>query len=214
MMPLKKIRGAKIAAGVLLCLMSLTFVQAETLFYRYKDQNGTLVLGNSVPPEAAKKGYQIVDAFGRVIKDIPAALTPEQIIERDRKLAEKAQKEEEVRKQREADELLLRLFSHPDDAARARDRKLQELDGLISLKRNNIEVLEKKVASQESRAADAERAGRAVPQDLLDEIQRDTSQVQRLQSEIAAHEKDREETTADYAQKIERLKFLLEKINN
>ncbi|WP_020406032.1 hypothetical protein [Hahella ganghwensis] len=194
-----------------LCISEL--VDAKTLLYRYRDDNGVLVLGTSIPPEYARKGYQIVDTFGRVVKDIPPALTPEQLAEQERLEKEKARQEELARQQEETDRTLLRLYSHPDDARRARDRRLQELDALINLKQNNIEANTKKIVELESKAADAERAGHKVPEQILQEISRLSEQNSTLENEIDSHQSDRDDIIREFGEQIERLEYLMKKIH-
>ncbi|WP_246840917.1 ABC transporter ATPase [Hahella sp. CCB-MM4] len=171
------------------------------------------MLGNSIPPEYARKGYQIVDTFGRVVKDVPPALTPEQIAEQERLKKEKARQEELARQQEEADRTLLRLYSHPGDARRARDRRLQELDALINLKRKKIEANDKKIVDLESRAADAERAGKKVPEQILHEIERLSEQKSTMENEIQSHQKDRNDIVEDFDEQIERLEYLMKQLH-
>ncbi len=196
-------------ACLLLGMFSIAdYTDAKTLLYRYRDNNGVLVLGNSVPPEFAHKGYQIVDTFGRVVREIPPALTPEQIAEQERLEEERQRQEELQRQQDEADRILMRLYSHPDDARRARDRRLQELDALMNLKAKTIETNQKKIVELESKAADAERAGKKVPEQILTEIARNTEQNVMLANEIADHKADREAIVLEFAEQIERLEYL------
>ncbi len=198
---------------VLLLSLSLWFtpVNAQTVFYRYKDANGVLVLSNSIPPEYAKKGYKIVDAYGRVIKDVPPALTPEQIAEKKRLEAEKARLAEEARKQKEADTLLLRLYSHPDDAIRARDRKLQEIDILTQQKTNTKKSVQNKIIELESQAANAERAGKKVPERVLNEIVDLQDEVARLDKDLVNLAESRSQEVTEYEAAIERLKVLIQR---
>ena len=99
---------------------------AQAQMYRYTDEHGQIVIGNTIPQEATRRGYDILSNSGRVIETIPPAPTPEEIAARE---AEK-QRQREAERQRQADELLLKRFTTPDQAVQAMHRKIRELEGL------------------------------------------------------------------------------------
>ena len=194
---------------VVFCLVSTTSVSAQN-YYRYKDANGRIVLSNSITPEFALKGYQIVDSHGRLIREVPPAPTPEELAEKKRLEAEKARQEEIARKQAEEDALLMRLYSHPDDAARARDRKLSEIDVLHSQKSNSLRSLNKKILELESKAANAERSGKKVSEQILEKIAGYYEETDRLKNELQAYEANKVKITEEFETKINRLKTLMQ----
>ena len=71
--------------------------QSEAGMYRYTDENGQVVISNTIPQEATKRGYDILGANGRVVETIPPAPTDEEIAARE---AEK-QRQEALKRQRE-----------------------------------------------------------------------------------------------------------------
>ena len=82
-----------------------------------------------------------------------------------------------------SDAQLLRIYSEPKDVDRARDRKLAELDGLISVAQSNLHSLRTQQANLQAKAAEFERAGREVPEHLL-------VQIDNIKAEQAGVEKD------------------------
>ncbi len=178
------------------------------VYYRYRDDAGKPVLSNLLPADVAQRGYQVVDSFGRVISEVAPALTPEQIAERDRKQAEQSKQAEIIRQQEEADLALLKQFPRREDAIRARDRRIAELDTLIVFKRSAVLRSESKIEEQENQAAVMEKTGRAVPEILKETVSRERAQVEKLKAEISVHEVDKEAVFKEYEQKIERLDFL------
>lgn len=197
----------------LLCFC-LAFTSVETnaqatLYYRYKDGQGQTVLSNILPPDAVGRGYQVVDRFGQVIEEVAPALTPEQIAERDRRLAEEARRKEAARLQAEQDAALLRQYPTPDDAIRARDRRLAEIEALIIFKSNSIQSLEKKIGEQEASAANFEKTGRAVPQVVLDNIVRDRARRDELAAEVAVHIEDKASVETEFNGYIQRLNEII-----
>lgn len=177
---------------------------ADARMYRYQDDNGQVVISNTVPQEATLRGYEILNKQGRVVEQVAPAPTAEEIAART---AEEQRLEAEAL-QRAADQALLRRFSHPDDAVRAMNRKVRELEGLNQLKRGNISVIVSQLDTEQSRAADLERAGREVPDTSLQRIDRLQSQVQDIEREIAAQNVEIETTREAYLQSIERLEII------
>lgn len=180
---------------------------ANAQMYRYTDAQGQVVIGNTIPQEATKRGYDILGSNGRVVETIPPAPTKEEIAARE---AEKKRQEERER-QREQDELLLKRYSHPDQAVEAMHRKVREMNGLIQLKRGNIAVISSQLNNEQSRAADMERAGREIPQTTLDKIRRLESQIEEIEQDIASQHEDIVELKQSYRKDIQRLEVITDK---
>ncbi|SNB57998.1 protein of unknown function [Marinobacter sp. es.042] len=175
--------------------------QAAANMYRYTDENGQIVISSTIPQEATKRGYDILNDNGRVIDTIPPAPTEEEIAARE---AEK-QRQKELAEQREQDRALLKRFSHPDQAVRAMHRKIRELEGLIQLKRGNISVISSQLDNEQSRAANMERAGREIPEGTLEKIRRLESQIRDIEREITSQTQEIEELRKAFEADIERL---------
>ena len=172
--------------------------------YRYKDDNGQMVISNTVPQEASTRGYEILNSQGRVVECVDAAPTEEELRQR----SEQERKQQEAEAQRDRDKALLRRYRHPNDAVRALHRKIEELEGLIQLKRGNISVIESQLDTEQSRAADLERSGREIPDATLDKIERLQTQIQDIEGEIATQAGEIEQIREDYREDIERLELI------
>ncbi len=193
----KLLTSVKFISAVLL----LGPVAATAGMYRYIDENGQMVISNTVPQEATRRGYDILGSQGQVLDSVAPALTEEEIAARE---AEK-QRQKELEKQREQDRLLLKRFSSADQAVRAMHRKITELESLIQLKRGNISVLTSQLDSEQSRAANMERAGKAIPEVTLTKIRRLEGQVRSIEREIESQQQDIEELKDEYKADIRRL---------
>ena len=175
----------------------------EIVFYRYVDSRGQTVLDRQgVPPEYSSKGYEVLNQRGRVIQVVPPALSSEQLIK-----AQAAAQSAKV--QADADARLLRLYGSLTDIDRAKARKLAELDALISAAQGNIQALTAQQAALQSQAADQERAGRQVPQGLMDQISDVQDQQANLKADILRYQNVRQQTDKDFAQDRARLQVLL-----
>lgn len=199
---MKRLTRHVLAATTVATLLGGSLAEART--YRYTDENGRPVISNTVPQEAAKRGYEILNQQGRVIDRVEPAPTAEEIAERKAR----KQREKERARQRELDRQLLKRFSHPDDAVRAMHRKIQELQGLNQLKRGNISVIENQLEDEQTRAANTEREGREVPDAVLEKIRRLQAQIDEIEHEIAAQNQDIEKIRAEYLKDIRRLETL------
>lgn len=196
----KRLIAFSAAASAFLLSLSMT-TQAEADMYRYSDEKGQLVISNTIPQRATKRGYDILNSNGRVIETIPPAPTEAEIVARE---AEK-QRQKELTLQREKDARLLKRFSHPDQAIKAMHRKLDELRGLIQLKRGNISVISSQLDNDQSRAADMERNGRKIPDATLNKIHRLESQIRDIEREISWQAQEIDALKQTFEKDIKRL---------
>ncbi|MCK0165188.1 DUF4124 domain-containing protein [Marinobacter sp. S6332] len=196
----KRLTVFSAAATALLLSLGIT-TQAEAGMYRYTDEEGRVVISNTIPQPATKRGYDILNSNGRVVEVIPPAPTDEEIAARE---AEK-QRQEKLAIQREKDTRLLKRFSHPDQAIKAMHRKLGELQGLIQLKRGNISVISSQLDSEQSRAANMERTGQKIPDATLEKIRRLESQIRDIEREISWQAQEIESLKQTYEKDIKRL---------
>ncbi len=198
-MSMKRLTRFSLAASASTLLLAATVAEAQ--MYRYTDENGQMVISNTIPQEASRRGYDILNSQGRVVESVAPAPTAEEIAARE---AEK-ERQEAQKRQQEQDRKLLKRFSHPDQAVRAMHRKVRELEGLSQLKRGNISVIVSQLNNEESRAADMERAGREVPEATLEKIRRLEAQVHDIEREIATQNAEIQDLRDGYEADIRRL---------
>ncbi|MCP1619290.1 chromosome segregation ATPase [Pseudomonas otitidis] len=172
---------------------------AQAELYRYTNEKGVTVLDRlGVPPQFIDKGYEVLNDQGRVVKTVPPAPTLE---ERQRMQADKARAG--------SDAQLLRLYTSVEDVDRALQRKLSELDGLITVAKGNQQSLRTQQANLQAQAADNERAGRQVPEALVAQIDNVRSEYKRLDDDIARYQDERKKAQATFAADRARLAELL-----
>lgn len=189
------------AIALLAALGILVSTGAQAGMYRYKDENGQLVISNTIPQEATKRGYEILGNNGRVVETVAPAPTEEEVAAREAK----KERERQAELQRQEDKKLLDRYSHPNQAVRAMHRKVREMEGIIQLKRGNISVISSQLDSEQSRAADLERSGRDVPEASLDKIRRLESQIDDIEQEIADQRRQIEDMKNLFKADIKRL---------
>ncbi|BBT14112.1 DUF4124 domain-containing protein [Metapseudomonas otitidis] len=187
------------AIRLALILGAMAPLAAQAELYRYTNEKGVTVLDRlGVPPQFIDKGYEVLNDQGRVVKTVPPAPTLE---ERQRMQADKARAG--------SDAQLLRLYTSVEDVDRALQRKLSELDGLITVAKGNQQSLRTQQANLQAQAADNERAGRQVPEALVAQIDNVRSEYKRLDDDIARYQDERKKAQATFAADRARLAELL-----
>lgn len=176
--------------------------------YRYVDKSGQMVISNTVPQEASTRGYDILNAQGRVIETVAPAPTEADLAER----AARKARDHRAQQQLLDDTKLLRRYSHPDDVVRAMHRKLNEMQSLSQLKQGNISVIVNQLDEEQSRAADMERSGREIPEAALSKIDRLQSQIRDIEREITVQNSEVETVRKKFMRDIRRLEEITGKV--
>ena len=194
---------------VIFALMFTASSIAAKRFYRFEDENGNRVIRDTIPPDLVHKGYDVLGADGRVLKTVPRALTADEIKELEKNQQTDEQRAQQAAIQEAADKKLLTIFSAPKDAERARERKLEALDVLISVNKGNITRLKSEFDLAQQEAAANERASVPVPEHLIEKMDRIDRQIQKLEANIQEKELEKEAVRQQYAKDIDRLIYLM-----
>ncbi|MCX4187948.1 DUF4124 domain-containing protein [Methylophaga sp. OBS4] len=222
-MMIRKIVCLSISA---LCLISFSVFSVAGQLYRFVDENGVLTLSRSLPPEAAQRGYDIVDDKSmRLIERVTPAPTADEIVElkkqqqreaEAKRQAEIAAQEAEKQRQKRAiyDHTLLTTYQNEAELIRARDTDLNYRKEQIAIHQEKLPKLEKYLLDLQKEAADKELSGGKISKNMqkrLDTTQQEIAvrqqAIEQLQSEI--------ETLSDnYSRDLSRLRALLEARNN
>ena len=171
----------------------------------WKDKSGKVVgCGDKVPPEFEDAATKELDRRGITRKTTETA--EEQARQAAQEGALAKQKEEEKKRlaeQRRRDQALLNTYANDREIDQRRDRELQEVDRLLG----QLEGLHKSAAGRrtdaEARLAAAEKARK--PADLIkDEVARAEADLAKLDKNIAAKNKEKEDIRARYAETKQR----------
>ncbi|KAF0812460.1 hypothetical protein IGB42_03129 [Andreprevotia sp. IGB-42] len=156
---------------------ALLSMPVEAKLYRWVDENGKVQYSDKPPLTDPKSGVSEVDSTGRVVKEPPKKISPE----------EKARQQEELALQKEQqrrDRALLQSFSKPEEVDLLRDRQIDTIKGGIQtngLRRQSaqekLDRIDKQIAGMQKRKkqipADLD-ADRAVAQKEIDDIDADS----------------------------------------
>ncbi len=190
--------------GPVCCLLALGLLASNMSYaieyYRYPDERGIMVINSQgVPPHLIGNGYEVLSEQGRVVRVVPRAPTPEEY--------RKMQADEE---QTKSDRQLMMLYTRVEDIDRARDRKVSDINGQISIARGNLLSVNSLKADLQGQAASQERAGRKVPAELLKQIEDVTVDQQRLQQQVARYMQSKKDVENLFASDKLRLIKLLD----
>ena len=156
-----------------LCLLFLLagsfFANAEDaktkskVLYRYINEQGSKVIGQTIPPQYVRAGYEIVAVNGEVIKVVPAAPSDAD--------AERVAKEKKIAKIQERIDLQLRrTYSNANEIDAAKARFLHDSRNNINILQANLLSVNAQLKQQENHAASLERNGQKVPDEVINNI--------------------------------------------
>lgn len=194
-------------SALFFALMSLSPMVFAAKLYRF-NVDGQQILKDHVPPEYAQLGYEVLNGRGYVIKQVDPAPTAEELAAMAAQKAIAEARLERVNLQRENDLALLRVYSQPSDVERARQRKVDEIDGSIGLNRRRIIDLSDKLERAQGRAANEERSGYKVPAEMRLEIAQLQTQIREVHASIKERQTEKIESTKAFAADYFRMQFL------
>ena len=164
--------------------MGLASTAAGAELFRYRNSDGVVVLANTIPAEYASNGYTVIDHRGRVLRVVPRQLSGAELAARAEAEASERAAQAERLERRRADEELLRLYSTPEDVDRAMERKLASIEGAIDTVKANIQRLRTQKRNLQAQAAEIERSGQSLPQNILSGIRSIDDQIAEKEREI------------------------------
>jgi len=204
--PLSRRLSAAIFTSLILAL-SISPLAADT--YRWKDKNGEIHYGESVPAEYADQPYDVLNNQGIVIRhieDTTKAIDTE--AEKIPKKKERGPLISEEERQIQSDRLLVIRYSSEEEILKALELEVAQLGYDSKVINQSYESTGIAIRSQISQVADQQRAGQQVSAEQQKEI--DHLYARRAQDEKkkSAMQQREERIRARYAAELERYRFL------
>ena len=182
--------------------------------YRYVNDKGVQVIDDAIPPRFVPKGYDILDGKTlTLIRRVPRQLTQEEREARSTEEAKAQFKAEEAKRLREWDESLMLRYSSIDDIKAAQKRAVQDLDIRIGILKSNLTSIKGQIEREQQKAADIERRGQEVPQEVLNNIDVMRAELEDTEQSIDARRREVESVKASFKRDMERFSMLLDKVN-
>ena len=147
----------------------VTSLAADT--YRWKDKEGKVHYGSSVPAEYADQPYDILNNAGIVIEHIEDTSIPMEVIEEKKTLERQPLISDEVR-QKQSDGLLIIQYSSEQDIIKELELELAQLGYDSRLIDQSYESTGTAIRDQIRQAADRQRSGQKISKEQQENIAR------------------------------------------
>ena len=149
--------------------LAVSPLAAET--YRWKDKEGKVHYGASVPAEYADQPYDILNNAGLVIERVEDTSIPMEVLEEQKKEKKGRQPliSEEIRRE-QADKLLVMQYGSEEDILKALELEVSQLGYDSRLIDQSFESTAKAIRDQIRLAADQQRANMPVNEEQKKEI--------------------------------------------
>lgn len=178
----------------LLALALLHVPASEARVYCCKDARGQQVCGDVLPAACADRGYRELNSQGATVKQVEAPMTEAQRAKRDAD-AKKARDEEMVRQeQRRRDTTLLNTYTSEREIDAARDRRIADIEELLTRLREQQHTLSERHKKLEKDAAVFTAKGKRVPSGVKDRLDTNGEDLRQIGENIAQKERDLADT--------------------
>ena len=192
------------AASVLIatCIASApAFAQGTR--YKWRDAEGNLHYSDTLPSDAGKRGYDIVNAQGIVVRRVEPAKTPEELAIAKAAAAKEQASRHEAEARVRKDQQLLAAYPTEQELLQAHEQQLQLLQQNIQSAEAGLQNQERSLAEQLGHAADIERDGKPIPQRVADQISVVRRQIEAQHGVIERQHAEFAEAKRDFAAELE-----------
>jgi hypothetical protein len=162
--------------------------------YRWRDGHGVLHFSDSLPPDAVKYGYELINDQGIVVRTVERALTPQERKQREAAAAIQAAAARQARDRARADRQMLAAYPQESDLQQAQQEQLSTIDQTISTTELNLKSQERTLADLLQRAAEIEHTQKTVPKFISDDIARQRAVVNAQREALAKARSERAAT--------------------
>jgi hypothetical protein len=188
-------------------ILSLSAVSVSAETYRWKDKDGKVHYGVTIPPEYAEQPYDVLNSAGIVIEHIEDTSIPQDVIEEKKSLGRQPLISHEERRI-QSDKLLVIQYESEEDIINALDLEIAQLGYDSRLIDQSYESTGTSIRNQIRQAADQQRAGQEISADLQKKIAslyKRRARDERRRSAIQHREKD---IRARFQQDLDRYRTL------
>jgi hypothetical protein len=189
-------------------LMSCLTTPLSANTFRWVDENGQVHYSDHIPPQDVNKAYSIINKQGVTINSVEQAKTKEQLEEEQRIQQQKAEQERLARERSTYDHILMDTYTKVSDLEETRDRYIATLEGLIKVAEHKLTSLNHDLDNINKAAANLEREGKAMPEDMRQDIANLQTQIERENNFILAQRAQQKVMREKFAADIQRFQEL------
>ncbi len=183
-------------------------VAAATLRKCVDEKGGTHYYDKNPPAACKDREITEMTTKGVVKKTISAPPTEEEIRSREEEAARKKEEEKRLAIQQRRDTALLQTYTTEQEIDLARDRNLQSTDASIKGIEPRLNSARVRLDQRRTQAAGLTKQGKPLPDWLSEELGASEKEVARLDAEMAAKRKERDEIQARFEADKQRFREL------
>jgi hypothetical protein len=204
----KPVSPTGIAVILIAAILSLSATSALADSYRWKDKEGKIHYGASVPAEYADQPYDILNNAGMVIEHVEDTTVPLEVITEKKIQKERAPLISEEQRQIQSDKLLVFRYSSEEEIVKAMELEIAQLGYDMKTVAKSYSDTNAAIRMQISKAANQQRSGQKVTPELQKEIDRLYNVQAQDGVRRSSLEKREERVRARYGAELERYRFL------
>lgn len=196
-----------------LCLLCISgSLYAEKSFIKcWKNSEGLTECGNRIPREYYNQRIRYVDDRGITRKVKEKAKTREELDAQIELEKLRALEEQQKRRLKEYDDVLLKTYLTIDDLLASLNSKLSIIDSRSIILDSTIELKKRKFGNLIRKAANMERSGKAISDKLARQLDSARKELKNLQAQIDNQATETDTIKNVFAHDVER--FMLAKLN-
>jgi len=198
------------ASFALTCFAAAAVAQnvTPTTHFRWHDAQGVVHYSDSIPPEAVRFGYDVVDDQGLLVRHVDREKTPAERAAAAAEAARLAAAKRATEQQELADRQLLSAYPNEAELKEAHQAKLAQMQQSINTTQSNLRSQEQSLADLLAHAAELERNGQPVPAYLRKRVADQRQSVADERNEVARMQREREQTAQQFDAEMQRYRML------
>lgn len=182
--------------------------EAGEQLYRYVDEDGVVHYSDTIPPSAVPRGHAELAPTGVTIRRVDRAKSREEV-EREQEIERLRQEAQALVEAHQAENrTLLETFRSVDDMLMVRDGKIAAIDVAIQVVRRNIRSQQDQVRLLRGDAADLERSGKPISEQLDLDIAAAEQSIHGAMTEIVRREQEKQALKDRFEADIKRFQVL------
>jgi hypothetical protein len=188
---------------VILALSTTWATSFAAELFRWTDENGKVHYTDRVPPQYIEKGFRVISEQGLTIKTIRPF---------SEELANRPEEKTIDTEQLEKDRFLFMSYSNEAELITARDRKLADIDAIITISQEAITLLESQFRNLTKEAGDYEKKGDAIPNSLQQDMGTTEKKIKNYENNIKRYQKDREKAEEQFETDLKRYRQITQQL--
>jgi hypothetical protein len=198
----------KLAALTLSLSLFLLASSAFAETYRWKDTDGKVHYGTSVPAEYADRPYDVLNDSGLVIRHVEDSREPlEEVVKEV--IKEIAPLISDSDRQRQSDRLLVLKYHSEDDITKALELEIAQLGYDSRLINQSLASTSTAIRDEVRQAGDQQRSGVQIPEELNKKIDRFYNRLSSDEKKLASLERREQRIRDSFNKELENYQRLI-----